>query len=253
MTGSIDGRSQFRRINSAILQFLLDGERGRNQVAADVSRMVGVHISASALLVIERLRGGSMRVNDLGAVVGLTSGGITRQLQDLEAKELVEKKPDETDRRAAIVGLSPNGEEVVRLADAIRDFSTRRALREWTDEDIDRVAPLLERLADGLRRAAGVSVFDAAPVRVNVPVEELIRLLETEGCSPQGRPPSSRVRKPSRVRAWNEDSSVRRPTLRWAAAEWEGFDALASQPPSSPRHPARLGPLAARQSTGLSR
>ena len=171
MTGSIDGRSQFRRINSAILQFLLDGERGRNQVAADVSRMVGVHISASALLVIERLRGGSMRVNDLGAVVGLTSGGITRQLQDLEAKELVEKKPDETDRRAAIVGLSPNGEEV----------STRRALREWTDEDIDRVAPLLERLADGLRRAAGVSVFDAAPVRVNVPVEELIRLLETEG------------------------------------------------------------------------
>jgi DNA-binding MarR family transcriptional regulator len=181
MADSTDGRSEFRRINSAILQFLLDGEKGRNQVAADVGRMSGVPLSASGLLVIERLRAGSMRVNDLGASVGITSGGITRQVQDLEAKGLIERKPDETDRRAAIVGLSNKGMDVVRLADVIRDFSTRRALREWEDGEVEQVAPLLERLADGLRRgAAGGSVFDAIPFEVNTPVDQWVRLMEGE-------------------------------------------------------------------------
>ena len=179
MPHSKDERIEFKRINSAILQFLLDGEKGRHQVAADVSRMAGVPLSASTLLVIERLRSGPMRVNDLGASVGITSGGITRQVQDLEAKGLIEKKPDETDKRAAIVGLSGKGADVARLADAIRDFSTRRALGEWEDEDVERVAPLLERLADGLRRgAAGTSVFDAVPFELNSSVDEWIRLME---------------------------------------------------------------------------
>ena len=181
MADSTDGRSELKRINSAILQFLLDGERGRNQVAADISRMAGVPISASALVVIERLRPGSMRVNDLGASVGITSGGITRQVQDLEAKGLIEKKPDETDGRAAIVGLSNKGMDAARLADVIRDFSTRRALGEWEDEEVERVAPLLERLAEGLRRgAAGASVFDAIPFEMNTSADEWIRLVEGE-------------------------------------------------------------------------
>jgi DNA-binding MarR family transcriptional regulator len=181
MADSKDGRSEFRRINSAILRFLLDGEKGRNQVAADVSRMAGVPVSASALLVIERLRPGPMRVNDLGMSVGITSGGITRQVQDLEAKGLVEKKPDETDRRAAIVGLSSKGTDVARLADVIRDFSTRRALGEWEEEEVERVAPLLERLADGLRRgAAGASVFDAIPSELHTSLDEWIRRVEGE-------------------------------------------------------------------------
>jgi DNA-binding MarR family transcriptional regulator len=181
MADSNDERNEFRRINSAILQFILDGEKGRNQVAADVSRMAGVPVSASALLVMERLRPGAMRVNDLGAYVGITSGGITRQVQDLEAKGLIERKPDETDGRAAIVGLSSKGMDVVRLADVIRDFSTRRALGEWENEEVERVAPLLERLADGLRRgAAGASVFDVIPFELSTTVDEWIRLVEGE-------------------------------------------------------------------------
>ena len=185
MAESTDQPSEFRRINSAILQFLLDGEKGRNQMAADASRMAGVPLSASALLVIERLRAGSMRVNDLGASVGITSGGITRQIQDLEAKGLIERKPDETDGRAAIVGLSGRGMDVARLVDVIRDFSTRRALQEWADDEVEQVAPLLERLADGLRRgAAGGSVFDTIPFEMNTPVDEWIRLMEGEWSRP---------------------------------------------------------------------
>jgi DNA-binding MarR family transcriptional regulator len=181
MADSIEGRNELKRINSAILQFLLDGSKGRNQVAADVGRMMGIRLSAPGLLVMERLGSESMRVNDLGASVGITSGGITRQIQDLEAKGLIERNPDENDKRAAIVQLSTRGRDAIRLANSIRDFSTRFALRDWGDDEVRQVAPLLERLADGLRQGiASQSVFDKLQLERSAPVDEWIRLMEAE-------------------------------------------------------------------------
>jgi hypothetical protein len=70
--------------------------------------------------------------------------------------------------------------DVALLADAIRDFSTRRALGEWDEEEVERVAPLLERLADGLRRgAAGTSALTSF-LRADHLVDEWIRLMEGE-------------------------------------------------------------------------
>jgi hypothetical protein len=41
MPDSRNGRREFKRINSAILQFLLDGERGRNQGDLHLPTMAG--------------------------------------------------------------------------------------------------------------------------------------------------------------------------------------------------------------------
>jgi DNA-binding MarR family transcriptional regulator len=170
-----------QRINNAILQFLLDGEKGRNQVAEDVSRMTGMRLSASALLIVERLGTESMRVNDLGASVGLSSGGITRQIQDLEAKGLIDRTTDERDKRAAIVKLSNRGLDVIRLTGSVRDFSTRHALQGWTDEEVMQIAPLLERLALGLSEGlARESVRRAVQLERTISVDEWIRLIEAE-------------------------------------------------------------------------
>jgi DNA-binding MarR family transcriptional regulator len=169
-----------KRINAAILQFLLDGEKGRNQIAEDVSRMTGVRLSASAILVMDRLGTESMRVNDLGASVGITSGGITRQIQDLEAKGLIDRATDPRDKRAAIVRLSSRGLDVVRLARGVREYSTRCALHGWTDEEVAQVAPLLERLAEGLRQGvARESVGERARLERTIAVDDWIRLIET--------------------------------------------------------------------------
>lgn len=168
------------RMNAAILQFLLDGENGRNRIAEDVSRMTGLRLSASAILVIERLGTDSMRVNDLGASVGITSGGITRQVQDLEAKGLIDRKVDQTDKRAAIVKLSNKGLDVVRLVRGVRQYSTRHALKGWSDEEVKQIAPLLERLADGLRNGvARESVLERIQFERVVSVDDWIRLMET--------------------------------------------------------------------------
>jgi DNA-binding MarR family transcriptional regulator len=173
------GGGELKRINAAILQFLLDGAKGRNQVAADVSRMLGIPLSPAALLVMERLGTESMRVNDLGMSVGITSGGITRQVQDLEEKGLIERSPDHNDRRAAIVKLTGKGLDAVRLADGVRGFSTRWALREWPDADVERVASVLERLAEGLRQGiVSQGVFDRIQRGQEASVDEWIRLME---------------------------------------------------------------------------
>jgi len=151
MTDTTQQPRDLKRVNSAILQFLLDGQKGRTQVAEDVSRMTGIRLSASSVLIVERLGLQSMRVNDLGVSVGISSGAITRQVQDLEAKGLVERTADLTDKRAALVKLSELGLEVIRLSEGIREFSIRHAVRGWTDEEVAQVTALLERLADSLR------------------------------------------------------------------------------------------------------
>ena len=170
-----------RRINEAILQFLLDGEKGRNLVAAEASRMMGVPLSASALLVVERLGTDSMRVNDLGASVGITSGGISRHVQDLESKGLIERSTDEADKRAAIVRLSAKGLDLMRLVDGVRGFSTRRALQGWSEEEVKQVAPVLERLAVGLREGLA---RESMPARIHMErdhsVDEWIQLMEAD-------------------------------------------------------------------------
>lgn len=179
-------RETLQRINTAILQFIQDGVQGRSRAADDVARLTGVSLTASAMVVIDRLSGRAMRVNDLGAAVGVTSGAITRQVQDLEAKGLIDRSRDELDGRAAIVRLSERGREVARLSDAVRELHLRHILDGWPVEEVERIAPLLEHLAEGLRTTPnGESVLARALDLPSVSAEECIRRLE-EGATPGG-------------------------------------------------------------------
>ena len=172
-------RAMMQRVNAAILQFIQDGVQGRSRVADDVTRLTGVPLTVPALVVIERLGERAMRVNDLGAAVGVTSGAITRQIQELEKKGLIDRSRDEQDGRAAIVTLSTKGAEIARLSDAVRELHLRHILDGWTREDVEQIAPVLERLADGLRRPAeGESVLAKSLALQPVSADEWIRRLE---------------------------------------------------------------------------
>lgn len=93
-----------------------------------------------------------MSVTELGDLVGVTSPTITRQVQDLERKGLIERTSDERDGRAAIVRLSEKGLEVARLTVQARVSALRCILEGWTDEEIGQLAPVLEHLVEGLRQ-----------------------------------------------------------------------------------------------------
>ena len=205
--------TEIQRISAAILQLLFDGEKGRTHLAEDVSRMTGIRLSASALLVMHRLATESMRVNDLGAHVDLTSGGITRQIQDLETKGLIDRTTDAKDKRVAIVKLSKKGLDVLRLASAARELSTRLALQGWTDEEVkqelsatepDRRVDFLLRRTTGSPTPLGIATATFAPVRTITATESPPRATKVPytktPVTPTRKPPPTEPPRPTRER-----------------------------------------------------
>ncbi|MEC3919404.1 MarR family winged helix-turn-helix transcriptional regulator [Nocardia sp. CDC160] len=61
------------------------------------------------LLRLGRSPGSKLRITDLCQQTGLTSGGMTRLLDRLHTRGLVDRIPDPTDRRAILARLTPAG------------------------------------------------------------------------------------------------------------------------------------------------
>jgi len=62
------------------------------------------------------LHKGPLPVNEIGKKVLLTSGSITVAVDRLETKELVERRPHGTDRRARMVHLTKEGRKLITRA-----------------------------------------------------------------------------------------------------------------------------------------
>ena len=75
---------------------------------------------------------------------------ITRILEKLERKGLVERTPDDLDRRATRVNLTPSGAELeAPLTSLALDFRAR-AYRGLTDADMRDLGRLLDRILENL-------------------------------------------------------------------------------------------------------
>jgi DNA-binding MarR family transcriptional regulator len=102
--------------------------------------------------VIDRLRWKATRVSDLAAELRDSLPTVARLVQQLQAKGLVERTPDETDGRASIVRLSPLGLKLDRAMRMERQDHITLCLEDWTDEQLAELLPLLERLTAGFTR-----------------------------------------------------------------------------------------------------
>lgn len=69
-----------------------------------------------ALVHLERLGKGA-RQGDLARAIGITEASLVRTLQQLERGGLVERRPDEEDRRANRLHLTAEGKELARKAE----------------------------------------------------------------------------------------------------------------------------------------
>src|SRR3989440_4938353 len=76
-----------------------------------------LELCGSDFAVLEALlHKGALPVNEIGRKVLLTSGSITVAVDRLEAKELVERRAHDTDRRARIVHLTKEGRKLITRA-----------------------------------------------------------------------------------------------------------------------------------------
>jgi DNA-binding MarR family transcriptional regulator len=59
---------------------------------------------------------GTVNVRDLQRATMLSSSGMTKRLDRLEASQLIERHPDPTDRRGVLIKLSPAGLDLIEEA-----------------------------------------------------------------------------------------------------------------------------------------
>ncbi|WP_433531935.1 MarR family winged helix-turn-helix transcriptional regulator [Micromonospora sp. CA-263727] len=93
-------------------------------------------------------RSGAIRLTDLAARLRIGKGTLSRQIQSLESLGLVRREPDPSDRRAAQLSLTEEGQRRFDNARAPRLGQIRRALESWPQQDVEDFARLLRRFND---------------------------------------------------------------------------------------------------------
>ncbi len=98
------------------LRFFRERLLAEAQATADAA---GVPLRMSHLHVFGNIKADGTRVTDLAAWAGMTRPSMTELVDELEAHELVERRPDPVDKRAKLVVLTDAGWDAIRNGQAI--------------------------------------------------------------------------------------------------------------------------------------
>lgn len=85
---------------------------------------------------------------ELARVMMVDAGAITRMLDRLEAKGLIERVRSETDRRVVHLRLTPAGEEVVEHVPHVLAAVNNDFLRGFSEKEFQQLLELLDRVID---------------------------------------------------------------------------------------------------------
>jgi len=114
----------------------------------------GLH-PAAAMLLSELARGGEARPSELAKRRFVDLSVVSRQIAQLSAAGLVDRRPAPEDGRASLVSVSERGRaELARWRANYLEF-TARALAGWDDERVTALTGRLAEMNADLRRALG--------------------------------------------------------------------------------------------------
>ena len=114
----------------------------------DFRTEVGIDVKTyDALLHVFNAGKSGIRMTDLAREVVLTKAGLTSLIDRLEARSLVRRTPDPSDRRAVRVTLTAKGQRLFRAAARIHVEGIQdRVSQHMTDEEARIVADVFERV-----------------------------------------------------------------------------------------------------------
>ncbi|MDO5687841.1 MAG: MarR family transcriptional regulator [Pseudoscardovia radai] len=99
------------------------------------------------------LRLGTCRPGDIAAHLGITSGGMTKVLDRMERDGLLERQPNEQDRRSSLIAVTPAGRRAFDKAQPLVEATMREVMARSGRSSIE-IASLREVL-DALNEALG--------------------------------------------------------------------------------------------------
>ena len=138
-----DFRELLRTVDHELMAMLRLGRAVSWEIARDVHP--NLEPNSYGLLLWLRRRG-STRLTDLAELTGISKGTLSRQVQALEQLGLVDRQPDPSDRRAALLSLSAEGQRRFDASRAARLAPFQQTMASWPREDLAVFARLLSRL-----------------------------------------------------------------------------------------------------------
>ncbi len=118
--------------------------------------------SAQAYALLALPEEASLTMNNLSETMGLANSTMTRTVDQLVIKKLVEREPDPDDRRVVRIRLTANGRETQRsVKSAFQDFF-EQALREIPSEDRETVLQSLGQISQAI--ANGLEACTSLPI-----------------------------------------------------------------------------------------
>lgn len=121
--------------------------RGMRQLSAESLARWGITPSQSrALRALARTE--TMRLSELSVALHIAPRSATEVVDDLEAKQLVRRRPDPDDRRATLVELTVRGHTVHRAIKAAGAADAQRLFDRLTERERAELARILRKLRD---------------------------------------------------------------------------------------------------------
>ncbi len=107
------------------------------RVIAERARMLHPELSPMAYSMLMALNdGGPRRASDLVEIFAVDKGAVSRQVQALLELHLIERTPDEEDRRAMTLSISQEGHRRLSSIAQARRHEINERLQDWTDADL---------------------------------------------------------------------------------------------------------------------
>ena len=132
------------------LAIVRTARRLRQEAAAEADGLTPT--ATSALATIERH--GPLTPSELAELERVKRPTVTRTLACLERADLIDRSPDPTDGRSALVSVNAAGRERLRRLRGRKNAYLARRMRDLPAEDVaalERAADVLERVLEGER------------------------------------------------------------------------------------------------------
>ncbi len=142
-----------RALDASINGFHQDGRLGRERATRRAGRLTARDWTYSGLLMLEAMKeNASVRMTELAELVGTTPTTVTKMIRDLESRGFVDRTPDDQDGRASILSLTDEGSQVAQAIGQARLEALQQVLSDWSEDDLERLTVLFERLRADMRR-----------------------------------------------------------------------------------------------------
>lgn len=115
-------------------------------------------LERSHYLLLLQLTEGPLSIGEIAERLLLDNSTVTRQINAMLKRQLIEKLPNPNDGRSSLVSSTQTGERLAKDMHHLRLARLDTALHHWPDHDKQRLADLINRLTHDLAKSLDAGV-----------------------------------------------------------------------------------------------